>query len=253
MPRPGTTELAPPRSPPEAPAHQNLPVRVFVALFDYDPVSMSPNPDAGEEELPFREGQILKVFGDKDSDGFYRGQSGGRIGFIPCNMVAEVAVDSAAGRQQLLQRGFLPPDVLTEGSGNGPSVYSSAHMTGPPPKPRRSKKAELEGPQPCPGPPKLLHSAVLKTSRPMVAAFDYNPRENSPNMDVEAELPFRAGDVITVFGNMDDDGFYYGELNGQRGLVPSNFLESPGPEADGLESGTSQAESQRMRRRRDQC
>ncbi|XP_076399204.1 peripheral-type benzodiazepine receptor-associated protein 1 isoform X4 [Peromyscus maniculatus bairdii] len=252
VPRPGTTELAPPRSPPEAPAHQNLPVRVFVALFDYDPVSMSPNPDAGEEELPFREGQILKVFGDKDSDGFYRGQSGGRIGFIPCNMVAEVAVDSVAGRQQLLQRGFLPPDVLTEASGNGPSVYSSAHMTGPPPKPRRSKK-ELEGPQPCPGPPKLPHSAVLKTSRPMVAAFDYNPRENSPNMDVEAELPFRAGDVITVFGNMDDDGFYYGELNGQRGLVPSNFLESPGPEADGLESGTSQAESQRTRRRRDQC
>jgi len=32
-----------------------------VALFDYDPISMSPNPDAGEEELPFREGQILKV------------------------------------------------------------------------------------------------------------------------------------------------------------------------------------------------
>lgn len=36
-------------------------MRVFVALFDYDPVSMSPNPDAGEEELPFREGQLLKV------------------------------------------------------------------------------------------------------------------------------------------------------------------------------------------------
>ena len=32
-----------------------------MALFDYDPVSMSPNPDAGEEELPFQEGQILKV------------------------------------------------------------------------------------------------------------------------------------------------------------------------------------------------
>lgn len=43
------------------PACQGLPVRVFVALFDYDPVSMSPNPDAGEEELPFREGQVLKV------------------------------------------------------------------------------------------------------------------------------------------------------------------------------------------------
>lgn len=32
-----------------------------MALFDYDPVSMSPNPDAAEEELPFKEGQILKV------------------------------------------------------------------------------------------------------------------------------------------------------------------------------------------------
>lgn len=56
------SRAAPLRSPPEASlALRDLPVRVFVALFDYDPVSMSPNPDAGEEELPFREGQILKV------------------------------------------------------------------------------------------------------------------------------------------------------------------------------------------------
>jgi RIMS-binding protein 2 len=32
-------------------------------------------------------------------------------------------------------------------------------------------------------------------------------------------------DVITVYGEMDDDGFYVGELNGVRGLVPSNFLQ----------------------------
>lgn len=35
--------------------------RVFVALFDYDPMSMSPNMDAADEELPFKEGQIIKV------------------------------------------------------------------------------------------------------------------------------------------------------------------------------------------------
>ncbi|KAJ8784015.1 hypothetical protein J1605_009058 [Eschrichtius robustus] len=256
-PRPGSAELAPPRSPPEeALAYQDLPVRVFVALFDYDPVSMSPNPDAGEEELPFQEGQILKVFGDKDADGFYRGEGGGRMGYIPCNMVSEVTADSPAGRQQLLQRGYLFPDVLVEGSGNGPFVYSTARTAGPPPKPRRSKKAESEGPaQPCAGAPQPVSSTGLKAPRSMVAAFDYNPRESSPNMDVEAELPFRAGDVITVFGGMDDDGFYYGELNGQRGLVPSNFLEGPGPEAGGSdrEPGTPQAEGQRTRRRRVQC
>lgn len=36
-------------------------VRWFVALFDYDPLTMSPNPDAAEEELPFQEGQLIKV------------------------------------------------------------------------------------------------------------------------------------------------------------------------------------------------
>ena len=35
--------------------------RVFVALFDYDPPTMSPNPEACEDELAFREGQLIKV------------------------------------------------------------------------------------------------------------------------------------------------------------------------------------------------
>ena len=34
-------------------------MRIFVALFDYDPPTMSPNPDACDEELPFREGQLI--------------------------------------------------------------------------------------------------------------------------------------------------------------------------------------------------
>lgn len=37
------------------------PFRVFVALFNYDPLSMSPNPDGADEELPFKAGQIIKV------------------------------------------------------------------------------------------------------------------------------------------------------------------------------------------------
>lgn len=35
--------------------------RWFVALFDYDPASMSPNPESCEEELPFTEGENIKV------------------------------------------------------------------------------------------------------------------------------------------------------------------------------------------------
>jgi hypothetical protein len=29
-----------------------------------------------------------------------------------------------------------------------------------------------------------------------------------------------------VYGDLDEDGFFIGELNGNRGLVPSNFLQN---------------------------
>uniref|UniRef100_A0A8C2SXB4 RIMS-binding protein 2 n=1 Tax=Coturnix japonica TaxID=93934 RepID=A0A8C2SXB4_COTJA len=213
-------------------------IRIFVALFDYDPVSMSPNPDAAEEELPFKEGQILKVCGDKDADGFYRGECAGREGYIPCNMVSEVQVENKEIKMQLLKQGFLPADPPTESIGNGTFSPPPRRQTVPPPKPRRSKKG-------------LCHpllplwffdfEAELLTPRSMVAVFDYNPKESSPNADAEAELTFSAGDIITVFGSMDDDGFYYGELNQQRGLVPSNFLEAVTSDGDVVEELQSKA------------
>ncbi|XP_053444625.1 RIMS-binding protein 2 isoform X6 [Nycticebus coucang] len=165
--------------------------RIFVALFDYDPLTMSPNPDAAEEELPFKEGQIIKIYGDKDADGFYRGETCARIGLIPCNMVSEIQADDEEMMDQLLRQGFLPLNTPVE-------------------KIERSRRSGR-------------HHTV--STRRMVALYDYDPRESSPNVDVEAELTFCTGDIITVFGEIDEDGFYYGELNGQKGLVPSNFLE----------------------------
>ncbi|XP_022611587.1 RIMS-binding protein 2 [Seriola dumerili] len=165
--------------------------RVFVALFDYDPLSMSPNPDAADEELPFKEGQIIKVFGNKDTDGFYRAEIRERVGLIPCNMVSEIQTEDDEMMDQLLKQGFLPLNTPVE-------------------KLERNRRSGRQHPM---------------STRRMVALYDYDPRESSPNVDVEAELTFCAGDVITVFGEIDEDGFYYGELNGHKGLVPSNFLE----------------------------
>ncbi|XP_040476050.1 RIMS-binding protein 2 isoform X4 [Ursus maritimus] len=172
------------------PGAEELPARIFVALFDYDPLTMSPNPDAAEEELPFKEGQIIKVYGDKDADGFYRGETCARLGLIPCNMVSEIQADDEEMMDQLLRQGFLPLNTPVE-------------------KIERSRRSSRH-----PG-----------ATRRVVALYDYDPRESSPNIDVEAELTFCTGDIITVFGEIDEDGFYYGELNGQKGLVPSNFLE----------------------------
>ncbi|KAG7262902.1 hypothetical protein CRUP_010548 [Coryphaenoides rupestris] len=137
--------------------------RLFVALYPYNPAAMSPNQETVAEELPFVPGQLIKVFGDKDSDGFYHGESGGLWGDVPSNMVAEVPVEDG-----------IPDDVVV---------------------------------------------------RRMLAIFEYDPWESSPNLDSDAELGFRSGDIIYVFGDMDPDGFYFGDLHGHRGLVPSNFLQ----------------------------
>lgn len=116
MQKPLLSSPGPPRSTAPESSGKDDGIRIFVALFDYDPVSMSPNPDAAEEELPFKEGQILKVCGDKDADGFYRGECAGREGYIPCNMVSEVPVESSELKQQLLKQGFLPADTESPGT-----------------------------------------------------------------------------------------------------------------------------------------
>ncbi|XP_075220462.1 RIMS binding protein [Lycorma delicatula] len=156
--------------------------RWFVALFDYDPTTMSPNPDACDEELPFSEGDTIKVFGEKDADGFYWGECRGRRGFVPHNMVVEV------------QQGV---------EGGGPVGRS------------RDRWGDIYANMPV---------------KKMIAMYDYDPQELSPNVDAEVELSFNTGNIIYVYGEMDDDGFYMGELDGVRGLVPSNFLTEAPPD-----------------------
>lgn len=66
---------------------------------------------------------------------------------------------------------------------------------------------------------------ISGAARRMVAKFDYDPKILSPNPGAEREeLTFRTGDIIVVYGDVDEDLFYVGELNGRRGLVPSNYL-----------------------------
>ncbi|KAK3083880.1 hypothetical protein FSP39_004557 [Pinctada imbricata] len=198
-------------------------VRLFVALFDYDPESMSPNVESLEEELPFKEGQIIKIYGDKDADGFYRGECNGRVGFVPCNMVSEVQVDDPDLAEQLLkesQAAFNLNTHISEGDN---------YM-----KPLDVNTEDMRS-----SPNRVTTVTASTQRRKMVALYDYDPQELSPNVDAELELSFKSGDNIVIYGDMDDDGFYLGELNGQRGLVPSNFLQdAPLSDEENIESAS---------------
>ena len=63
------------------------------------------------------------------------------------------------------------------------------------------------------------------------ALDDYNPHEG-PNADEnpDDELAFLRDDIVNVYGDMDDDGFYtashtLGETKGREGVVPSTYFQ----------------------------
>ncbi|KAG9509028.1 RIMS-binding protein 2 [Fragariocoptes setiger] len=200
-------------------------VRYFVALFDYDPSSMSPNPDAAAEELAFKEGSIIKVYGDKGADGFYRGELNGRIGFVPCNVVSEIQDPATLSSYLMDKSGAIGGGQQFMITNDGTQPQTAVNNLRPP----------VKAPQSTSGRQRLQRAAMMEdlwrvdqnNVKCMVAMYDYDPQEHSPNADTEAEISFRAGDIIYVYGLMDTDGFYIGELERtkERGLVPSNFLE----------------------------
>ncbi|XP_030579435.1 RIMS-binding protein 2-like [Archocentrus centrarchus] len=100
-------------------------------------------------------------------------------------MVSEIQTEDDEMMDQLLKQGFLPLNTPVE-------------------KLERNRRSWRQH---------------LMSTRRMVALYDYDPRESSPNVDVEAELTFCAGDVITVFGEIDEDGFYYGSTQNSHDLI----------------------------------
>ncbi|CAH8513073.1 unnamed protein product [Schistosoma mattheei] len=296
------------------------PIQVVVALYDYDPTTMSPNIDGAQEELPFREGQLIKILTECDEDGFYLGECNGLRGLVPSNMVSELQSHSLRPQKlnhsidshsNLIDMNQQPSDQLNKTYSTDINLHGQ--MNSPTHNYYTTKKydalisqtnsvprnidfmnehsyhpqmaipdyIELKDLQPneleqdrnlhysqsqtkhttataatttvtttntttelsqntmnqiIPSKLDTLHhkppmesiqQQMNQQSKIMIAIYDYDPHILSPNPDIDAELSFRAGEQILIYGNMDDDGFYYGETkDGRRGLVPSNFLNS---------------------------
>ncbi|XP_070212743.1 golgin subfamily B member 1-like isoform X2 [Littorina saxatilis] len=81
----------------------------------------------------------------------------------------------------------------------------------------------------------ILNSIHYKTGRKrmVMGLYDYDPEKQSPGDFTACELAFNAGDILTVYGEERQDGFFHGERNGQRGLVPACFVE---PVTQGVKS-----------------
>ena len=185
--------------------HQPKPdFRAFVALFDYDPYKMSPNQDSCSEELPFRAGQYIKVYGEQDADGFYYGEASGRSGYIPCNMISEVddpeivkQLMNESQTQQSGQKSSSKADSDRKSSGNiknqnvnSNSSTDSVKTTKGSSSGNKSQQQQQSGQgkqsfvpignyqYKPPGPPNQVKCV-------MIALYDYDPQSLSPNVDVD--------------------------------------------------------------------
>lgn len=55
--------------------------------------------------------------------------------------------------------------------------------------------------------------------------FDYDPHKSPACEHPELELKLKEGDFLTVYGDMDINGYFEADVNGVRGLVPSLYVE----------------------------
>lgn len=102
----------------------------------------------------------MQIFGDKDADGFYWGELRGRRGFVPHNMVTEVE-DGTMGAQGGMVTGQQPTSVRGVSRDRWGDIYANMPV------------------------------------KRMIALYDYDPQELSPNVDAEVKVLY--GDRVQFF------------------------------------------------------
>ncbi|XP_078537324.1 SH3 domain-containing protein 21 isoform X3 [Lissotriton helveticus] len=171
-----------------------LPQRWCKAEFSYTPEK----PD----ELELMAGEIVEVIQEIE-DGWWLGKKGDKIGAFPSNFVQECKAPPAVKvlevvknnkqRQKMDEITFLP---------NGQDKSTAQETTS---AKNNSKGARKE------------YCKVM---------FDYLASNND-------ELSLKTGDIILVLRKeLEDDGWWEGELNGKTGLFPDNFVMLLSPVAN---------------------
>lgn len=108
-------------------------------------------------------------------------------------------LDECSEESASLQEEDLPPEIPDE------QMRETAS----------SSEASVFSPVTTPSGPVSLYRAL----------YSYNPMEQSPNPNPETELELELGQMVIVYGDVREDGFFYGSVDGVKGLIPSNFVE----------------------------
>lgn len=106
-----------------------------------------------------------------DEDGFIFADLNGKTGYVPSNLVEQITDEEELSRIDILLQEQLS----------------------------QARQHNMNGNQ---------GSREEQGAQKMKALFDYDPAQDSPNENSEIELAINEGDVVTVFGKPDGNGFF---------------------------------------------
>lgn len=106
-----------------------------------------------------------------DENGFIFADLNGKTGYVPSNLVEQITDEEELSRIDILLQEQLS----------------------------QARQHNMNGNQ---------GSREEQGAQKMKALFDYDPAQDSPNENSEIELAINEGDVVTVFGKPDGNGFF---------------------------------------------
>ncbi|KAL6268816.1 hypothetical protein P5V15_001940 [Pogonomyrmex californicus] len=187
---------------PEMPSNQ--PIYKCTALYSYT----AQNPD----ELSIVESEQLDVVGEGDGDGWLKARNyRGEEGFVPQNYL-DVEREPETITGGLTSQG---PGLVQQISFSSVDYTIDDHDAVDPDANLQSAASET-----------IIQNHIGEMEQYCVALYDYDAT-------CDEELSFLEGDIVKILKKEPhdvDDGWWEGELRGQRGLFPSLVVEPCGPD-----------------------
>ncbi|XP_033741607.1 SH3 domain-containing kinase-binding protein 1-like isoform X3 [Pecten maximus] len=200
-------------------------------VFSYEPEN--------EDELKLEVGDIVDVL-KQEEEGWWEGSLNGKVGMFPSNFAEEIEETDpertpeekpneapVEGKKKLI--GGIGLGNIFEG---GPiklkstSVKNTDKVTHSPPDPVVRRKEEESKPNTVTKREKHVERALVR--------YSYTA-------DNDDELTLQEGEIITILDKeLEDAGWWKGEVNGRVGVFPDNFVEDlPMEESDSISKPSS--------------
>lgn len=184
-------------------------------LFDYEPEN--------EDELKIEVGDTVEII-KQEEEGWWEGVLNGKTGVFPSNFVEIIGTEDEEPSNDLSES--QPAEEKPETKGKKVMGVGLGNIFEGGPIKLRSTAASAKRPveKPDPKPVVTEEPAVLKREKP--ATVEKAVVRYSYNADNEDELSLKENDVIVILDKeLEDAGWWKGELNGKVGVFPDNFVE----------------------------